>query len=145
MNREPSYRSRFGVLEYGFIAAIALGIGYLCRNNPSVAFRSSDGKWADNEVVFKGRTFQDVIVPEFEMYKLQCSAPHATLLRTDAIAWYDVFAWPSCLTNPKWRVPYADPNPALDDYHVSDCVHLGPTADWKKADANARWYINGLR
>jgi hypothetical protein len=121
VTRAPSYRRQYGFLEYGFIAALVLGVGYLCWNNPSVSFRSSDGKWADSEVVFKGRTFQDVIVPEFERYKASCSAPKAKLLRTDPVIWYDVFAWPSYLTNPKWRVPYTAPNPALDAYH-EDCA-----------------------
>ncbi|HTW36854.1 MAG TPA: hypothetical protein VMD53_19705 [Rhizomicrobium sp.] len=144
MKREPLYKSPVNYAAYGALATIALLVGYVRWNNPSVAFRSSDGQWADSEVVFKGRTFKDVIVPEFEMYKLECSAPHATLLRTDAIAWYDVFAWPSYLTNLKWRVPYAKPNPALDDYHA-DCLNSSIAADWNRANAEARQYINSLR
>jgi hypothetical protein len=102
------------------LTIIFLVLGYLAYNNPSASFRSSDNQWADSEVVFKGRQFDNAIVPEFESYKLQCSAPKAKLIRTTKQQWVDIFAWPSYFTNPKWRVPYGEPNEALGDYRM-DC------------------------
>ncbi len=49
-------------------------------NGTDVAFQSSDGNWADREVLSKGRKFEQIVVL-FELYKLKCNAPNAQLQR----------------------------------------------------------------
>jgi len=124
------------------IAAIAMFLGYLSYSNPSVGFHSSDGGWDDAEVVFKGRRFDNVIVVEFERYKLECSASKSLLIRTTKEEWANIFAWPSYLTNPKWRVPYAKSPAPLDEHHKPQCTR--GEDDLKKAQSNADRYLSDL-
>jgi hypothetical protein len=126
------------------LSAIAFVLGYLMFNNPNVEYRSSDGRWEDGEVGFKGRTFQSVIAVDFEMYKLGCSAPKATLLRTTRENWFNVFGWPSYFSNPKWRVPYADPNPASDGYREPACMDALTDQELNDAEDRANRYVSAL-
>jgi hypothetical protein len=93
---------------------MAAGLGYLFFGDPGVTFRSSDGKWADSEI--KSRTFSYLILEEFEGYKRTC-APNATLFRATSKDWWNVFAWYSYATDPKWRVPYSDAHAEIGDYY----------------------------
>ena len=129
--------------------AVVLLVGYWQFGNPDAIFRSSDGKWADSEVRFKGRDFK-TIVWYFEAYKLSCAAPHATLVRATPQYRYDVFAWPSYYSDPKWRVPFSDAHPEIGDYYppvsVASCSNRGVSDDvYKAANANAAKYIAGLK
>jgi hypothetical protein len=113
---------------------IAVGIvfflvfGFLFLRNTDATFRSSDGKWADSEITFKGRDFR-LIVINFEDYKLKCQAPKATLLRATSRNWINVFAWPNYLLDKKWHVPYDNRYPELGDYRDPNCPQ--GTGDWR--------------
>ena len=118
-------------------------------SNPDAHFRSSDSNWADAEYHGKGRTL-DIIVGNFELYKLRCDAPSATLVRTTPMSWVNVFAWPSYLTNPKWSIPYAPANPAIGYYfpavtmrHCYNDVRL--PGEFALAEKRTRHFLEGLR
>src|SRR5262249_16938674 len=108
----------------------------------------SDAQWADSEIQFKSRKF-DTIVFNFERYKLSCSAPPATLVRTTPIIWINVFAWPSYLKDQKWRVPYAKAVAEIGDYYppanAKHCYNE-PSAlgVLDQARSNAERYMNQL-
>jgi hypothetical protein len=119
-------------------------IGYLMFGNPDSGFRSSDGKWADSEVQFKGRDLKSIVF-YFEEYKLACNAPKAVLLRSTPQVWYNIFAWPSYLTDKKWRVPLSDAHPEIGNYHEESCMNEnGTTAVVHQAEKNADRYLDSL-
>ena len=107
------------------VAALQLsGVWIAARQGTNVAFRASDGTWSDQEVLFKGRNFGQLVV-SFWDHKM-CESPTAELQRTTATPnflsfswWYDDF------TQEKWLVPYHDPSVAV--------VHTG-----KKGEDSAR-------
>jgi len=105
------------------------------------AFASSDGGWEDDEILFKGRRFEDLVVL-FELYKLKCNAPGSSLERLTPYPkpWTYQF-W---FTNPvakKWRVPFrAGARPSSQS-----CAENGSTAEtFSIAEENARRYIASL-
>lgn len=128
--------------------AVALIAGYALFSNPNVVLRSSDGQWADSEIRLKDRTFGDVVW-NFEGYKLQCSAPNAVLVRATPELWFDVFAWPSYLSDPKWHVPYSAAHPEIGDYYPpaneQNCYNGGWSPQvMESARANAAAYLARL-
>ncbi len=55
----------------------------ILRPQTNVAFQTSDGNWAEQEILFKGCDFK-MIVCQYEAYKYRCnplSAPHFPILR----------------------------------------------------------------
>lgn len=135
-------------IRYIVAAAFAIVIGYFLFSNPDATFRSSDGHWADSEVQFKGRNFRSV-VELFEAYKINCHAPKAVLLRATPQSWFNVFAWPSYLTEKKWRVPYSDTHPELGNYYPpsteSNCANEGWSSSVSdQAPKSAKKYIDAL-
>lgn len=66
-------------------AVFVLVFGCLAFHNPDVTLRSSDGRWADSEVGFKGRNFDDLVF-YFEGYKLKCHASKASLTRATVVS-----------------------------------------------------------
>jgi hypothetical protein len=123
-------------------------LGYTFFSNPNVSFRSSDEQWADAEYQGKGRTFE-VIVEQFEGYKIKCSAPEAVLLRTTRQNWINAFAWLSFFTDKKWRVPYAEASTKLGDYYPPSNQENCFNKPWapatiKASESNARRYLNNL-
>ncbi|MBI1329311.1 MAG: hypothetical protein GC166_05345 [Alphaproteobacteria bacterium] len=135
------------MLPLGLATCAVIVTGYLL-SFPDAQFRSSDGGWADTEDQAKGRTF-DTVVWNFEGYKLKCNAPKAVLVRTTKQTWFNIFAWRSYLTNPKWRVPYSDAHPEIGYYYPpADAVHCY-NGGWSEevisaADRNAAKYIASL-
>ena len=92
------------VLFFSSIAVLIVwGVG-----RPNVSFESSEGNWADQEVQFKGRDYEDILW-YFEKYKTLCGLPNATLIRTTKHNWYNVVAWWSYWHDTKWEVPYRPP------------------------------------
>jgi hypothetical protein len=84
-----------------------------------VAFESSDGEWADNEVLMKGRDFE-VILSSFEAYRLKCNRPEVSLIRTTEPGWF------TDTGSPKWNVPYRLPSPDIaGGYRQPDCMQGG--------------------
>src|ERR1700690_1203290 len=130
-----------------YLVALVVGaiVGYFLFGNPDITLRSSDGKWADNEIQFKGRHFED-LVWNFEGYKLKCVAPGAVLLRATPEYWFNIFAWPSYLSNRKWRPPYSDAHSEIGSYYppdnVTGCFNDGWSPEiLKKTDVNAARYL----
>ena len=92
-------------------------------SEPDVNFQSSDGKWADNEVNFKGRDFE-AIQFYFQKYKSNCNVPEVYLQRTTkkpfAVKIIDSIRG---VESEKWEVPYSEPNSNLEgkSYAVPSC------------------------
>jgi hypothetical protein len=116
----------------------------------NVAYQSSDSKWANREVLMKGHEFEQIVFL-FEVYKIECEAPNATLQRiTPNPPWYSLRHYYNNYQDPKWLVPYIDANevsisgrqpPALSDH----CVNGGnPDAIWSEAKQKAKIYISEL-
>ena len=97
---------------------------YKLLGNPDANFRSTDSNWAGGESSFKAFHFENVAVV-FEGYRLKCQADSARLVRTTKMQWWNVFAWPSYATNPKWNVPYATPDQRIGSYFPRDLNHCG--------------------
>ena len=90
----------------------------------NVSFQSSDGEWADSEVLFKGREFQG-IREGFETYRANC-ARDARLQRTTPKPKWNAFDhWFNDYSAPKWQVPYAPalPNAVRGYYPPVDIKH----------------------
>jgi len=77
--------------------------------NPPAAFESSDGRWGDQEILFKGRDFKSAIYA-FHGYKIRCHQPNVMLVRVTPVNHWNFLALHSYRTNPKWRIPYATPS-----------------------------------
>lgn len=137
------------VITVAVATAIGLALGYLRFGAPDAAFQSSDGQWADSELQLKGRSFKRVVL-QFELYKVRCGAPDAELLRVTQEEWFNVFAWPSYVTDKKWRVPLGKMNPQISRYtpRASDQGHCmnraGGEDEWATAKTNASIYIEAL-
>ena len=132
----------------GALAVVAVLVAYFLLGNPNVNFRSSDSRWSDGEVGFKGRIFENVVF-NFEGYKLKCHASKSILVRTTAENWINVFAWPSYFRDRKWRVPYGSEDPRIGSYYPpaysSNCYN--EAWSWeiiRAAEANAHAYLNRL-
>lgn len=140
--------SRRSVLKLGAVALL-LAVCFILFGDPDVDFRSSDSQWADSEIQSKGRTFE-IVVANFEAYRLMCEAPTAKLVRTTETFWINIFALPSYLTDKKWQVPYAAEDPEIETYYppASDaghCYNAGrPSGLMDRAVANATAYIGAL-
>src|SRR5262245_38485879 len=119
------------------LLAILYWVGWFFYR-PSVGFESSDGKWGDHESPFKGRYF-DEIVYYFEKYRLRCNVPEVTLVRTTPKNPFNIFAWPSYLFNPKWKLEYREPTDFPGGYYakIRDCYNK-PTLmeEWKLSQAS---------
>lgn len=74
---------------------------------PAVRFESSDGKWGDRELPWKGRDFEEIVY-YFEKYKLRCNAPEVTMVRTTPKNLLNIFGWPSYLFDDKWKSEYRE-------------------------------------
>jgi hypothetical protein len=112
------------------IVLLLLAMNWLFRN-PNANFRSSDANWAGGEVTWKGLDF-DSIAFSFETYRLNCHAESAQLVRTTKMRWWNVFAWPSYSTNPKWKVPYGKPDPRIGSLFprsATHCANRGLTSE----------------
>ena len=90
----------------------------------NVSFQSSDGNWADREIKFKGREFEE-IAELFQMYKKRCNAPDATLERTTPSPVRDLpGSWFNDYSRPKWQVPYHAPRRTEPIYYPR-CYYNG--------------------
>jgi hypothetical protein len=111
--------SKFVRWHNNVVAAVAivfaLFMGFILFRDPDVCFRSNDSNWADSEFNTKGRHYDNMVF-YFEAYKLHCNAPNAQLLRTTSKNWFNLFAWPNYINHVQWRLPYAEPDPAIGSY-----------------------------
>jgi hypothetical protein len=104
---------------------------YWLFGSPNANFRSSDSDWAGGEIAFKAYYFENVAY-NFEIYRLKCHADSARLVRTTRMLWWNVFAWPSYATNPKWNVPYQESDPRIGSPYprgINHCANAGLTND----------------
>ena len=85
----------------------------------NVSFQSSNGEWADGEVIFKGRNFESVLF-FFEKYKSKCNKPEVILQRTTKKpTMFRLAYWIHGVEEPKWEIPYSNPHPNLKGETVS--------------------------
>lgn len=140
--RDGNYRNLFKrfiafVLK---ISAVLIFLGVIvfvwalgAFDGTNVAFQSSDGEWADSEVLFKGRDFKGILF-RFELYRASCS-PNAQIQRiTPKPNWYEYNNWFNDYSSPKWHVPYhsALPNAKRGHYppvSMKHCANVGHTED----------------
>jgi hypothetical protein len=109
-----------------------------------VSFESSDGKWADNEIIFKGREFEQ-IVWYFEKYKMKSGNVDAELYRTTEPGFF------SNRFEIKWKVPY---RPSAE--HINGGYYVAPEfrgrvdinhseKERQELDRRAEAYIESLK
>jgi hypothetical protein len=110
-----------------------------------VAVRSSDGHWSDSEVLIKGRRFDDLVFL-FELYRINCNAPAATLQRTSP--WPRPWSrewWFDTRFERKWRVPFVADDRANTTVVSSDCSPGSSTADSDQlAHLRAKAFLQSL-
>jgi hypothetical protein len=112
----------------------------------NVAFQSSDGKWADREVLMKGHEFEHIVVL-FEAYKIECETQNAILQRiTPTPPWYSPRHYYNNYQEPKWLVPYAEAyGHTKSDRYPDGCEHGGSSKEiWSEAKKRAQSYISNL-
>jgi hypothetical protein len=108
-----STHSRESLRLHLLAALIVIGVPYLALSwllggfsGTSVSFQSSDGHWADSEVLFKGRDYS-AVRSYFEEYRAEC-APEVVLQRTTPHPpWYSIEHWFNNYAEAKWSVPYS--------------------------------------
>ena len=113
-----SQKITFSIL-FGLIA-IFLGQFFIYDyGGIKVSFQSSDGEWADGEVIFKGRNFETAL-HVFEKYKSKCNKPEVTLQRTTKEPTiFRLSYWIHGVEGPIWEIPYSTPHPNLKGEAVS--------------------------
>lgn len=124
---------------------------YWLFHNPDAAFRSSDANWARHEISFKALEF-DSIAFSFEAYRYKCQAESAQLVRTTKVRWWNVFALHSYMTNPKWKVPYGEPDQRTGSFYprgMTHCANEGFTPGEReflseRSAALVRYYADGV-
>ena len=97
-----------------------------------------------HESPFKGRYFDDVVY-YFVKYKVRCNAPEATLIRTTPKNPFNIFAWPSYLFNPKWKLEYREPTDFPGGYYAKiwDCYNKSILMEeWKMSQARHEFIKN---
>jgi len=93
-----------------------LGMWYLSHYNlGSYHYESSDRRFADLEVQWKGRDF-DVVQANFQEYKASVDNPDVTLCRTFTRDWSDPRRWWDNVFGRRWLLPYIPPS-ADPNYH----------------------------
>lgn len=94
-----------GILIFFSISFIVLINCLFYSQGTDVAYISSDGKWADHEMLFKGRDFNQIVY-FFEEYKIKCNAPDVRLERLRSKSeWYSFSSLFDKETDKKWQVP----------------------------------------
>ncbi len=94
-----------GVLIFFMMGFIVLINCLFYTHGTDLAYISSDGKWADHEILFKGRDFNGIVY-FFEEYKIKCNMPNVTLERLRSKSeWYSFSSLFDKDTDIKWKVP----------------------------------------
>ena len=93
------------VLIFFMMGFIVLINCLFCTRGTDLAYISSDGKWTDHEILFKGRDFNGIVY-FFEEYKIKCNVPNVTLERLRSTSeWYSFSSLFDKDTDIKWKVP----------------------------------------
>jgi hypothetical protein len=107
------------------LAVILVLLPYLLSSarGSDVSVVSSDGRFADVEVLSKGRTYR-IIRANFERYKLECKVANVVLQRTTVrpsrISLKHYF---NDYTEEKWQLPQVEPHgAALDPGYIRGSV-----------------------
>ena len=140
-----------GIIVLGLLAFWGFGIYVFESKGTDVAYQTSDGTWADNEVLFNGRNFEGIVFG-YELYTIACKAPDVQLQRiTEKPNFLTVSWWFDDFDAPKWKVPKADHHPNLAGkfyYRPKEKEHCSNQPVSKEHLAHARKkateYINGL-
>lgn len=143
------------VLVLIFLSLLALwgfGVFVFESKGTDVAYQTSDGAWADNEVLFKGRNFPGIVLG-YEIYKIACNAPGVELQRiTEKPNIFTVSWWFDDFSSPKWQVPLAEIHPNLvgkSYYRPKDKKHCANQSVSKEqiaqAKNRAKQYIRSLQ
>lgn len=135
----------------GIVGTWGLGIYLFDSKGTDVAFQSSDGNWADNEVLFKGRGFESMVF-YFELYKIRCEVEDVSLQRvTDKPSIFKASRWFDDYSQKKWKVPLADHHPNLKgafyypNVSMEHCYNGGSTKDESDlAEKRANEYLSRL-
>ena len=141
----------FALLLIGFIAVWAPNMYFIKSKGTNVAFQSSDGDWADSEVLIKGRVFESIVVL-FELYKIRCQNPDVVLQRiTNEPNILSISRWFDNFNDLKWKVPYAEHHPNLKGAYyfppvsIEHCYNGSAKADEiKMAEEHANQYLSSL-
>ncbi|ABD81586.1 hypothetical protein [Saccharophagus degradans] len=140
-----------GLLSVGFIAFNALSLYVFGKPETNIRVQSSDGEWADGEVLFKGRDFEGLVFTH-ELYKLVCNAPSAKIERTTPKPkMYELAHWFNDYSEPKWKIPFQEVHPNLVGkpiypiVGVEHCMNKGTHKEvLSKAGDNAKKFIAEL-
>ena len=140
-----------GIVVLGLLAFWSFGIYVFQSHGTDVAYQTSDGNWADNEVLFKGRNFEGIVFG-YELYKIVCNVPDVELQRiTEKPNFLKVSWWFDDFESPKWKVPKAEHHPNLDGkfyYRPQEKNHCSNQSVSKEhiaqASRKATEYINEL-
>ena len=130
-----------------YIAFLSYPVVYSIFYGTSVAFQSSDGRWAEAENSLKGPIFNK-IVNDFELYKITCNAPNVTLQRLTV----QPRRWSGedlCnnYSDPKWYVPLVHnvPPPKALNYAPGCATRKIAPDEQTLAQKKAAEYISALR
>lgn len=140
-----------GIMLLGCLFFWSLGVYVFESQGTDFAYQTSDGNWADNEVLFKGRNFEGIVFG-YELYKIVCNAPEVKLERiTEKPSLFTVSWWFDDFDSPKWKIPKAEPHLNLEGrfyYRSQDKEHCSNRPVSKEhleqASKRAVEYISGL-
>ena len=134
------------------VLIITLGVATNGFQGTNVVLQSSDGEWADSEVLLKGREFNQLVVL-FELYKIKCQRGSAVLQRiTEKPRFVNPTSWFGDESNPKWKVPFSLPHPNLEGetYYppvsMDHCSNRGTTDnEYDIAQSRADEYLKRIK
>tara|TARA_B100000768_G_C11211800_1_gene346360 strand:- start:668 stop:1126 length:459 start_codon:yes stop_codon:yes gene_type:complete len=141
-----------GLVIFGLMSFWVLGVYVFDSQGTDVAYQTSDGFWADNEVLFKGRNFAGIVFG-YELYKIVCETSDVELQRiTDKPSIFKASWWFDDFNSPKWKVPLVERHPNLNGknyYRPKDTQHCSnravSQAELDLARERAERYINALQ
>ena len=141
-----------GALSLFFIGSITLLNFIFCSHGTDLVFVSSDGKWFDREVQFKGRNFETVVY-FFEVYKIECNTKNVKLERLETEnEWYSFSSLFDKSTDIKWKVPlssnatHAISGLPLQHFEPSNCYRNSITKQQESAARlAAKEYLESLQ
>jgi hypothetical protein len=138
------------VFTFGVLLLCGMGLWSIGFLGPTwVKFQSSDGEWADSEILTKGRRFED-IATLFELYRSKCNSAASLQRTTRRPSWFTFEHWFNDYSEPKWLVPYAEglPKTASGHYPEASANHCANRpAGWEEpmgAEEGARSCVAGL-
>ncbi len=104
-----------------FLVTVIAFLGYsvISITLPVYDYESSDHKFSDYEIPWKGRTLE-MVEANFENYKREHNQPELRLYRTSRRIWRSPNLWTDNITHRRWKIPFAEPS---FDLHHQDQVN----------------------